>query len=142
MATRSHIGVQNSDGSVDAIYAHWDGYPSYNGKILRDHYSPDAEADDPRAKIYALIALGDISSLAPEIGEKHDFNKPPDGVVNAYGRDRGETGVEARHFENVDDFLKYADEEYTYLLDENDEWQYRQGGGRLSLLTEDIIAND
>lgn len=28
MATRSHIGFRNSDNTIDAVYCHWDGYPS------------------------------------------------------------------------------------------------------------------
>ena len=38
MSTRSHIGIWNEDGSLDVIYCHWDGYPSYNGAVLLHHY--------------------------------------------------------------------------------------------------------
>ena len=55
MSTRSHIGIWNEDGSLDAIYCHWDGYPSYNGALLLHHYQ------DPE-KIRELIALGDITA--------------------------------------------------------------------------------
>ena len=71
MSTRSHIGIWNEDGSLDVIYCHWDGYPSYNGALLLHHYQ------DPE-KIRELIALGDISSMAesvkPAEGE-HTFEK-------------------------------------------------------------------
>ena len=60
MSTRSHIGIWNEDGSLDVIYCHWDGYPSYNGAVLLHHYQ------DPE-KIRELIALGDISSLAESV---------------------------------------------------------------------------
>ena len=39
MGTRSNIGIINEDGSVTAIYCHWDGFLSYNGKILLNHYT-------------------------------------------------------------------------------------------------------
>ena len=72
MSTRSHIGIWNEDGSLDVIYCHWDGYPSYNGALLLHRYQ------DPE-KIRELIALGDISSLAesvkPAEGE-HTFESP------------------------------------------------------------------
>ena len=69
MATRSMIGVRRPDGKVEAIYCHWDGYLDHNGRILLHHYT-DLE------KVKALIALGDLSSLGPEIGEEHDFDGP------------------------------------------------------------------
>jgi hypothetical protein len=88
MGTRSYIGAKRPDGSVRAVYCHWDGYPEGAGKTLRDHYS------DP-AKVEELLALGDISVLGEEIGEKQDFNRPAKGTCIAYGRDRGEAGTEA-----------------------------------------------
>jgi hypothetical protein len=69
------------DGSILAVYCHWDGYPSHNGKILNAHYTE-------RSKVQELMDLGDLSSLGPEIGEKHNFDAPPKGQCNAYGRDR------------------------------------------------------
>ena len=60
MSTRSHIGIWNEDGSLDVIYCHWDGYPSYNGALLLHHYQAPE-------KIRELIAPGDISSLAESV---------------------------------------------------------------------------
>jgi hypothetical protein len=124
MGTRSRIGILNDDGTVDSIYCHWDGYLSHNGKILQEHWTdPDKMAE--------LIALGDISSLAPEIGEKHPFDNPhrydtPEykefeaqyqGMVNAYGRDRGETDVDAVHSATVEEFRAFScGAEYWYLF--------------------------
>jgi len=127
--------MQNSDGSVDWIYCHFDGYPSHNGDILFNHYTD-------REKVIQLIDLGDISSLGKDIGEKHDFNKPPDGQVNAYGRDRGEKDTEYQTSESVEEFLDEADEEYTYLFDENDEWQCRSEREKLKSLTQQVIDSD
>jgi hypothetical protein len=66
MGTRSVIGVYHG-GNAKAVYCHWDGYLDHNGRILLDHY------DSPRAN--ELVALGDLSSLRPEIGEQHPFSK-------------------------------------------------------------------
>jgi len=92
MATRSYIGVRNSDDTVDYIYCHYDGYPSNNGKILVENYN------DP-TKVSELLSLGDLSVLAPAIGEKHDFNDRSDKYSNwclAYGRDRGELNTQMK----------------------------------------------
>ena len=67
MSTRSRIAKLNDDGSIRVIYCHSDGYLSYNGRILLEHYT------DP-AKVDALLDLGDISSLGEEIGEQHPFD--------------------------------------------------------------------
>ena len=56
MATRSTIGIKNSDGSVEAVYCHWDGYLEHVGKILSEHYNTEE-------KIRDLLSYGDISSL-------------------------------------------------------------------------------
>jgi hypothetical protein len=126
MGTRGMIGIKNADGTIDAIYCHWDSYPSHNGRILSEHYRDEG-------KVRELIALGDISSLREEIGEKHPFDdyNLPDTVkerwknwCTAYGRDRGETGIEARNYHNETFFAGGADScgaEYAYLFD-NGEW--------------------
>ena len=41
MATRSAIGLKKIDGTIEAVYCHWDGYPAHNGKILMNHYPVD-----------------------------------------------------------------------------------------------------
>lgn len=67
MATRSFIGMLNDDGTVTGHYCHSDGYYSWNGRILNEHYRDIA-------KVKRLIDLGAMSVLAPEIGKKHDFD--------------------------------------------------------------------
>ena len=110
MATRSTIGIiDNRTGVVTSIYCHWDGYPEHNGEILVKHWS------DP-AKIQALMALGSLSSLGEEIGEKHDFNTKSQSYCTAYGRDRGETQVGSQTHNSLGEFLDNG-EEYNYLWD-------------------------
>jgi hypothetical protein len=138
------IAIQNPyNRTVRAVYCHWDGYLEHNGAILQKHYS-----NSP--KVNNLIALGDISSLRPEIGEKHAFSRletPMDdeaydklygNMTTYYGRDRGETGTEFKVF----DTLKEAEEHYTWseyfycfkYTKASDytvgEWHYKKAGER------------
>jgi hypothetical protein len=111
MATRSTIALEHADGTVSQIYCHWDGYLDHNGVILKTHYA------DP-GKVSDLIALGDISYLGKELGQKHDFDNPTNrDWCLAYGRDRGEPGVDARTYPN---FRAYdtagQHEEYNYIM--------------------------
>ena len=72
MATRSTIAIEHEDGTVEQVYCHFDGYLSHNGKILQEHYTD-------RSKVEQLVALGDMSILGNEIGEKQDFDNPVNG---------------------------------------------------------------
>lgn len=60
MSTNSSISMLNDDGTVTSIYCHWDGYLSYNGRILYDHYND-------KEKVKQLIALGSLSSLREHV---------------------------------------------------------------------------
>ena len=121
MGTRSRIGVMHGN-KVKSIYCHWDGYLGYNGQILQEHYDS--------AKANNLIALGDMSSLQANIGEKHAFSKH-DPVTNIehrehneewctfYGRDRGEKDTEFKVAQTFDEFLEQCDlsgAEYYYIM--------------------------
>ena len=111
MGTRSRIGVMHGD-KCKSIYAHWDGYLAHNGNILLEHYDS--------AKANHLVSLGDLSCLAPEIGEKHNFdgNDHPQWCM-FYGRDRGETGTEFKVDQTFAEFLERADgcgAEYYYIM--------------------------
>ena len=54
MGTRSRIGIQLQDNSVLSVYCHYDGYPEFNGRVLRDNY-------DTVEKVKELIDGGDMS---------------------------------------------------------------------------------
>jgi hypothetical protein len=120
MATRSRIAIKLED-KILSIYCHYDGYLEGVGNTLKNHYQ------DP-AKIQSLMDLGDLSVLGPEIGDKQDFNDYNSQNKEwclAYGRDRGETGIEADEFKDVDSLLNYvkdSDQEYLYLYDNG--WKY------------------
>jgi hypothetical protein len=125
MSTRSYIAFDNGD-EVYMIYCHFDGYVDGVGITLNEHYT-DIE------KVEALMDLGDISVLGSEIGEKQDFDKPHTGWPSwclAYGRDRGETDVEARTFVNLqhaENSFNAGGIDYMYVFDGR-EWLFRRYG--------------
>lgn len=121
MATRSSIAIQNDDGTVTGIYCHWDGYLSHNGRILNVYYNTENQVRE-------LIALGDLSSLGENIGEKVDFNNAPEGQCVAYGRDGGEDNVEAYTAQDWASFINQTGQEYDYLYVPGEGWRVRFHG--------------
>jgi len=127
MATRCIIGKLESEGDVSAIYCHWDGYPEGVGMTLMQHYLDATKVD-------GLMLLGSLSSLGPELGEKHPFSYHDVQMTSerydelysnmcvAYGRDRGEADVGFRTYADVDDFadnaMKDHGAEYLYLYED------------------------
>jgi hypothetical protein len=114
MATRSYIGVRNTDASVDYIYCHFDGYPEHNGVILTEYYSNINRVNE-------LLNLGDLSVLGKFIGEKQDFDKRVVGNCLAYGRDRGESNVSKKNA-GYDELITNQDVDYVYVFD-GDYWE-------------------
>jgi len=137
---------------VKSVYCHWDGYLDHNGVILQGHYYDSAKANH-------LVALGDMSSLRPEIGEKHAFSRlevPMDDEVydklygnmtTFYGRDRGETGTEFQVAHTFAEFLEQADgcgAEYYYIMKDGvwycgDTYEGTPLSKKLTLLTEALV---
>jgi hypothetical protein len=111
MSTRSHIGVRNTNGTVDYIYCHFDGYPEHNGKILTENYQ---DMD----RVNALIKLGDLSSLDKEIGEKHSFDNRVRGWCHAYGRDREEYSGTHATTSTFEDLLANDNVDYLYVYED------------------------
>ena len=122
MGTRSTIALEYADGTVEQVYCHWDGYLAYNGKMLQEHYSNPFILRD-------LIDLGDISSLKPTVGTKHNFSHFDTemdqkeyealygNMTTFYARDRGETGTSAKRFKDFADYkANHQYEEYEYIL--------------------------
>lgn len=114
MGTRSSIAILREGGAIDSVYCHWDGYPSHNGRILQENYNT-------KEKVEELIAHGSISSLAPQIGQKHDpddvgrdWSKPREWT-KFYARDCGEE-VEISHYATFAEWLA-AGPSYNYLFD-------------------------
>jgi len=128
MATRSTIALEFADGTVGQVYCHSDGYLSYNGQVLFQHYS------DP-FKLQELIDNGDVSFLGVDIGIKIDFDSRTQYTTDRqatqcrfYGRDRGEEDVSARYFKDFADYEKnHQYEEFEYILRTDGVWYVNQG---------------
>ena len=120
MSTHSIIAYKTPEGKYRGIYCQFDGYPSHNGKILKEHYT------DPD-KIKQLIDLGNLSSLEANVhpkGSNHNYRTPEKGVCVYYVRDRGDDWEDEKPVEddNLQEFLEYLpDVPYLYLF-ENGKW--------------------
>ena len=110
MGTRSLIGKQLNDGSILGVYCHWDGYPEFNGRVLRDHY-------DTVEKVRDLIDGGNISALHTNAGWNNE-TLPEVGPL--YYTSRGESleSNAPQLYKDLNEFLCAADHnygaEYTY----------------------------
>ena len=145
MGTRSMIAIQNPyNKTVRAVYCHWDGYLEHNGALLQKHYSASP-------KVNNLIALGDISSLKAEIGEKHDFSRLDSTLPEAeyeklygnmttfYTRDRGEDAPFKvfKTLKAAESYFEGSWCEYLYVFKykksddyQSGEWHFKKIGGR------------
>lgn len=84
MGTRSIIGIERLDGTVVAVYCHWDGHISTNGKILHNSYTTIEQVEE-------LISLGSISSLGKTIASTKDYHRWRDEEIDiTYLSDRGD----------------------------------------------------
>ena len=110
MGTRSRIGLELSDGSILSVYHHWDGYPSWLGRILTTHYNAKSLAEE-------LIDGGDMSCCWTD--ERWDDS----GVKGVYGpqyySQRGDD-CPPRLDKDMDEFFSDG-EEYSYIF-RNGNW--------------------
>lgn len=146
MSTNAHILLEETDGTIQQIYSHWDGYLTGVGYELFTHFHDEL-------KVRRLIALGDASCigefLAPSkmtqrFGFGPDWKKLmdcPDEVVNElkvedrrhckfYHRDRNEPWKDV-HPHMYSSLAEYKESdivgwiEYVYLYSiESQSWFY------------------
>jgi hypothetical protein len=139
MGTRSRIALALPTGAFRSIYCHWDGYPAYVGRVLTQHHT---DFD----KVGQLMDLGDLSALREDIGVKHPFDPPSYNEADraaheaqygrmclAYGRDRDEKDVRARHhksFRGLAMTAKNSGTEWLYLFMDG-QWLFAPVGSKL-----------
>ena len=90
-------------------------------------------------KVGELMALGNLSSLAPEIGDTHDFNDRSSEYENwclAYGRDRGEKNQGFKMYSSTASWLidcAHSGIEYAYSFFNKEEgWTcYEVNSGKI-----------
>ena len=120
MGTRSRIGIQLSDDSILSVYHHWDGYPTWLGKILNTHYNS-------KEKVAELIDGGDMSCAwtkdrwtGKKIAEYVTVNVEVEEYGPQYYSERGED-CPPRLDNNIVQYLANG-EEYAYIFNRNNEW--------------------
>jgi hypothetical protein len=130
-----------------SVYAHWDSYLDHNGRILLEHYDS--------SKANHLVALGDLSSLKPEVfipeGVEHSFDNADKNITTFYGRDRGEENTNWKTTSTFEDFLQLCDDcdaEFYYIMKDG-EWYVgttyssdSKLGGKLVPLAEALAEHD
>lgn len=115
MATRSAIGLKLSDGTIQAVYCHWDGYLENNGQILLDDYKTVQD-------VQKIIDKGYLSSL--------------EGLDGGHNNDDIEAGTYKDETDFVNNFA-YGGVHYYYLF-KNNNW-YVSYGRDFGLLTQEDI---
>ena len=116
MGTRSRIGIQLQDNSVLSVYCHYDGYPEFNGRVLRDNYNTVE-------KVKELIDGGDMSCTWTNAGWNNE-TLPESGPLHYTARGESLESNAPRYDESIFDFLdKKNNEEYAYIWTVNNEWK-------------------
>ena len=135
MSTRSSIAIKNENGTVNAVYCHFDGYPSGVGAMLLKHYNTEKKARN-------LINLGSLSFIekkaSPPKGKHHSFDHPLKDVTVAYHRDRGDE-YDVDNYASEEHWLSATKDslmEYFYIF-KNGKW-YVDGNE----LTEEMCKKD
>lgn len=154
MSTRARIGIENKDGTITSIYCHHDGYPSYLGKRLVDHYKTED-------KIRKLLELGDMSSLGTEPVDNPNAWKEtnpytiltgswdkifaqlhPEDMCDTY-KSRGEDCPAVTH-KDVKEYQAYSRDcwgEYTYLFKDGQWYVLEYDDPELKLVT-DVLKKE
>ena len=110
MATRARLGIQLNDNNILSVYHHYDGMPSWLGRILKTHYNT-------KAKVSELIDGGDMSSAWTNCGWNNE-TRPESGPM--YYSARGENCPPS--LMKLNEYLdKNNNEEYAYIF-RNNEW--------------------
>jgi len=113
LGTRSRIGLELPNGNIYSVYHHWDGYPEWLGRILKQHYNTDAA-------VKKLIDGGDMSSCYSDTGWDYDEKRDPQPC---YYSERGED-CPPRTDATIQEYFANANswEEYCYIYTTFGEW--------------------
>ena len=113
MATRALIGYLDDGKKFTCTYNHYDGYPEYLGKILKEHYS-----GEEKAKLVASV--GYITSIDEDGKINSKFNESANTMI----LDEEAFSAAMQIGDEVDGYG--ADYGYVYF---NDEWNTIKNNG-------------
>lgn len=125
MGTHCYIAKEVGPDQYRTIYCQLDGYLEEVGAKLAQYFDTEEQVDK-------LLNLGDVYSLhgklEPDPAFSHErFNRQKDVCV-FYGRDYGETGMEAT-IKTMDDFMENTDWcEFLYVFKPKEGWEHLQYG--------------
>ena len=86
MSTRARIGLELSDGSILSVYHHWDGYTSWLGKKLEEHYNTLESVTELIDGGDMSVCLDDDGNPNPQYYSLYEQDCPPrlDPSLGAY----------------------------------------------------------
>ena len=113
MATRALIGYLDDSKKLTTTYNHYDGYPEYLGKILKEHYSGDEKAK-------SVASVGYITSIDEDGKINSKFNESANTMI----LDEEAFSAAMQIGDEVDGYG--ADYGYVYF---NDEWNTIKNNG-------------
>ena len=113
MATRALIGYLDDSKKLTTTYNHYDGYPGYLGKILKEYYSGDEKAK-------YVASVGYISSIDEDGKINSKFNESANTMI----LDEEAFSAAMQIGDEVDGYG--ADFGYVYF---NDEWNTIKNNG-------------
>lgn len=105
MSTNSNIAIQTENDQYVSIYCHWDGYPSYNGVMLKRHYND-------RKTVEELVKMGNIAMLKETIKKTY---------ITAY-KAKSEQACTCTKSE-LFSHHGWNGQEYIYIYNLNGEWE-------------------
>ena len=116
MSTRANIGIKRLDGTIETVYNHSDGYPSYLGDNLLDNYTDRENSDRTRQMVEMILSLGDISFLEERLQNSRFYNT---------WRNENTKKCVFKDFKEYQKSLENSDIEYTYIFDlEQEKWLF------------------
>tara|TARA_R100001015_G_C4528183_1_gene95330 strand:+ start:16 stop:429 length:414 start_codon:yes stop_codon:yes gene_type:complete len=134
MSTNARIGIELKDGSILSAYHHWDGYPQWLGKTLKEHFNT-------RDDVAELIDGGDMSVCWTDDTWRDTDGKM--GKKDSYGpqyySERGDRDVEPILNSNLIEYLEEDSVgyiEYVYVFNQFNEWICYDLAGDTATLTE------
>lgn len=142
MSTRSAIAMKKADGTIHAVYCHFDGYVAGVGVALSLWYNT-------QERVEQLLALGDISNLGKYL-TREECPIGESNITNAYHRDHNEELRPPIIYQTQEDFTSAGEPhfgaEYLYLFD-NGKWYvygvyWHQGWMELSVAIEKEKAKE